>query len=310
VHPLAIRVAVTALAFVFGCATAAPAHTEYGAQSHVWPRIVDGKAAVDTAELDAIAAAGFTIARVSMVPWWQRKRPDGSWNFLAWDALYKDLLDRGVTPLFMLANPRTPADVATIAAYCAAAAPRYPKALVELGNEPDSPSQWPAFYPPARTQALTPAEYWSYAKQWAQAWRSAQPGTLLATAGTSGVDLAWQRGLVAAGAASSGLVAAFGVHPYGEHIGPGNGPTFGEHMETLGRMLPQEVDIWVTEYGELNATPATVAAWLRAAADSAIPVFSWYELRDDPQPYGLLRADLSHKSPDPYAAAQAFLHGH
>jgi hypothetical protein len=283
--------------------------TVYGVQSHQWPRIVDGLPVIDAAELDAARGAGFTVMRVSMVPWWQRKKPDGTWNFLAWDALYRALLERGITPLFMLANPRKPADVDTITAYCAAAAPRYPKAWLELGNEPDSPHQWPGFYPPARSAALTPEEYWSYARAWAAAWRAAQPGAKIATAGTSGIDLGWQRRLIAAGAASGAPVAAFGIHPYGERLAGEGGGSFRSDVAALQAMLPATVRVWVTEYGDPGVSPAQVTAWLGAAKDAGVAVFSWYELRDDPEPYGLLRADLSHKTPDPYSAAKAFLEG-
>ena len=257
--------------------------------------------AFDSGETDGFVAVGEG-----------RTNPDGTWNFAAVDALYSDLLHRNLTPLFMPASPRSAADMGEITAYLVVAAGRYPKAMLELGNEPDSPVEWAAFYPPNRANPITPAEYWGYAEQWAKAWASSQPSAQIATAGTSGVDLTWQQGLVAAGAANSGLISAFGVHPYAENIvePPGvTGNNLGDDLTSLKAMLPANVSVWLTEYGEPNPPPADVTAWLTAAKALGVPVFSWYELRDGEGPYGLLNADLSRKAPDPYKAAQQFLLG-
>ena len=289
-----------------------PGPTSFGAQSHDWPAIQNGKPVVDTAEMNAVAAGGFTVERVTLIPWETPTNPDGTWNFAAVDALYSDLLHRNLTPLFMPASPRSAADMGEITAYLVVAAGRYPKAMLELGNEPDSPVEWAAFYPPNRANPITPAEYWGYAEQWAKAWASSQPSAQIATAGTSGVDLTWQQGLVAAGAANSGLISAFGVHPYAENIvePPGvTGNNLGDDLTSLKAMLPANVSVWLTEYGEPNPPPADVTAWLTAAKALGVPVFSWYELKDGEGPYGLLNADLSRKAPDPYKAAQQFLLG-
>jgi hypothetical protein len=286
--------------------------TLYATQSHQFPFIVKGKPQIDSAELDAIAAAGFTAVRLTVVPAWTPRNRDQTFNFTGVDALYAACIARSLRPLFMAADPATASDVATMTEYLREAAPRYPSAYLELGNEPDTPSQW-------HDGPITPAQYWADVKPWLQAWRSGEPKGSVATGATSGMNLPWQKALVAAIVAdlqATGYdgfadLAAFGAHPYGEWLiqPPGVvGGGFGDDMVALQKVVaPYGLTVWLTEYGLPNAQPSDVNAWLGAAQTMGVPLFSWYEIRDNAAPYGLLKGDLSHKSPDPYAAAQAFL---
>jgi hypothetical protein len=274
-------------------------------QSHQWAEVPSD---VDTAELDAIQVGGFKSVRLTLIPWETPTNPDGSWNFAGVDALYAAVVQRGLTPIFMLANPRSEADDDQLTNYAFYAGARYPMAMVELGNEPNT-SPAPGWYKP-----VTAAQYWATVEPWAEAWRMSNPAALIATGGTSGISLSWQQALVTAGAADSGLISAFAVHPYGS-IPFGQdctGCDLYANLAAVKAILPSTVSIWLTEWGEPNPVPADVANWLTACADIGCPVFSYYEIRDNkaygqPQDFGLLNADLSRKAPDAYAAAQSFL---
>ena len=82
----------------------------------------------------------------------KRTAASGSWTDL--DAIYAWLGAHGSAPLFVLQNPRTPDDVPSMVEFAKQAAQRYPRALLELGNEPDNPGQWPGFYPPHASKRL------------------------------------------------------------------------------------------------------------------------------------------------------------
>jgi hypothetical protein len=296
-----------------------PGPTLFIAQSHQYPFIVKGKPQVDTAELDTIAQGGFGGVRLGLIadPRFTPRSPDGkTWNFAGVDALYSAVLARGMLPLYILADPAHPSDVATLTEFAKEAAPRYPAALVELGNEPDG-ATWPV--------GTTPAVYWSWERDTLAAWKAAQPNAHITTGGTSGVDIAWNASLIAAieadkkatGFDGFALLSAFGVHPYGEYIvqPPGVvGGNLGDDLTTLKGMLPANISVDLTEFGLPPWTPGDVTLWLGAAQTIGTPVFGVYEIRDNGQPFGLLNADLSHKvtgnppnQGDPYAAAQAFL---
>src|SRR5581483_3495685 len=133
----------------------------------------------------------------SLVPWWAQNA-DGTWLWSNYDAMYAWLRRRNVTPLFVLQNPRDHADIALTIDFAREAGARYPQALLELGNEPDNPGQWPAFYPPRSNLRLTAEAYWQIEKRFAAAWRAGNPRARIATGGTSGMDLEWQRDLMRA----------------------------------------------------------------------------------------------------------------
>ncbi len=232
------------------------------------------------------------------------------------DAIYAWLGARSITPLFVLQNPRTPDDVAPMVEFAKLAAQRYPRALLELGNEPDNPGQWPGFYPPHASQALDAASYWAIERQCARAWREGNPHALISTGGTSGMDLRWQRELIAViradGAFADGTIDAVAVHPYEEPI-----PTkrvrhggIAHDLAALQALLPGRVAIWVTEYGLLDPQPRDVDAWFAEMEALDVPLFSWYEIQDDvlngtTYHYGLVSVDGTPKAA--YDAAKAYL---
>jgi hypothetical protein len=263
-----------------------------------------------------IAAAGFDAVRVPLVPWWAQSR-HGGWMFNDADAIYSWLVRHALTPLFVLQNPRTPDDFPMIADFAQKAASRYPLALLELGNEPDNPEQWPAFYPPRAPAALTPSAYWSIEKPFAKAWREGNPRARISTAGTSGMDLGWQRALIAAialdGAFADGTIGAVAVHPYDEPLPPRLTRHHGivGDLVSLKAMLPAGVGVWVTEYGLTEPQPRDVEGWMSTMSALGVPLFSWYEIQDDvldgkTQRYGLVRLDGSLRPA--YETARSFLH--
>ena len=267
--------------------------------------------------LRRIAAAGFDGVRIPLVPWWAQSR-HGGWVWTDYDAIYRWLRIRKLTPLFVLQNPRSVDDLPMIQEFAALAAVRYPNALLELGNEPDSRAQWPGFYPPASNQALTPERYWSIERGFARTWHAANPNGRISTGGTSGFDFDWQRRLIAAiardGAFADGTIAAAAVHAYGEPLPPRSSRRADvvRDLTRLKSLLPDGEEVWVTEYGLTDPQPADVTGWLTAMSALGVSVFSWYEIQDDildgqTQRYGLLQLD---GTPRPaYATARAFLQG-
>ncbi|MBV9646607.1 MAG: hypothetical protein JO043_04000 [Candidatus Eremiobacteraeota bacterium] len=283
-----------------------PGPTLFGAQTHIRRPNVP--------YLQRIAAAGFDAVRVSLTPWWAQSR-HGGWMWTNYDAIYTWLIRHKMTPLFMLENPRSTDDLPAMEYFAERAAIRYPLALLELGNEPDSAAQWPGFYPPHARSAVTPEAYWAIVKRFALAWRKGNPHAIIGTAGTSGIDFPWQRGLIAAiekdGAFRDGTIKAIGVHAYGEPF-PYAGQRGGivADLAELKTMLPRDVLVWVTEYGLPDPRPEDVHAWFDVMQRLGVPLFCWYEAQDDvldgkTQPYGLIRLDGSPKPA--YGAAKAFL---
>ena len=258
--------------------------------------------------------AGFGAVRIPLVPWWAQ-HADGTWMWTNYDAMYAWLRRRGVTPLFVLQNPRDPGDIPAMIDFARKAGARFPGALLELGNEPDNPGQWPAFY--RRPAAgLTAQSYWDIEKRFAAAWREGSPHARIATAGTSGIDLDWQRALIDAierdGAFKDGTIGAIGVHAYGERLPPHRGRR-GDviaDLAALKAMLPASIDVWVTEYGLIDPRSQDVSGWFTTMDSLGVALFSWYELQDDQmdgdiQRYGLYTIDGKPKPA--YDAAHAFL---
>jgi hypothetical protein len=268
-----------------------------------------------TPYFNRIAKAHFELVRLPLVPWWAQSK-HGGWVWSDPDAIYAWLVARHIAPLFVLQNPRTPDDIPTIADFARVAAQRYPRALLELGNEPDNPGQWPGFYPPHAPRSLDPAAYWAIERQFARAWRAGSPHARIVTGGTSGMDLGWQKRLIAAieadGAFADGTIDAVAVHPYEEPL-----PTkrvrrggFAGDLAALRAMLPAGVEVWVTEYGLVDPQPRDVDGWFAAAQTLGLPVFSWYEIQDDvlsglTYRFGLVNLDGTPKAA--YAAARAYL---
>jgi hypothetical protein len=262
-----------------------------------------------------IAKGGFDLVRLPLVPWWAQSK-HGAWMWTDADAIYAWTGVHGVTPLFVLQNPRTMDDVPSMVEFAKLAAERYPRALLELGNEPDNRAQWPEFYPPNAPQALDAARYWAIERQFARAWRAGNPHARIATGGTSGMDLHWQRALIAAiaadGSFDDGTIGAVAVHPYEEPL-----PTkrvrhggIAQDLASLKALLPAGVEVWVTEYGLLNPQPRDVDGWFAAMDALGVPVFSWYEIQDDvlngtTYRYGLVNLDGTPKPA--YDAARSYL---
>jgi hypothetical protein len=262
-----------------------------------------------------IAKAHVDVVRLPLVPWWaQTKSGERSWTDL--DAIYAWLGAHSVAPLFVLQNPRTPDDVPTMVEFAKQAAQRYPRALLELGNEPDNPGQWPGFYPPHASKPLDPAGYWAIERQFARAWRAGNPRARIATGGTSGMDFGWQKKLIAAiaadGAFGDGTINAIAVHPYEEPL-PGKRVRRGglaPDLATLKALLPDGIEVWLTEYGLVDPQPRDVDGWFAAVDALGVPVFSWYEIQDDvlsgrTYRFGLVNLDGTPKPA--YDAARTYL---
>jgi hypothetical protein len=281
-----------------------PGSTLFAAQAHA--------RRLNVAYFRRFADAGFDAVRIPLVPWWAQ-RADGSWMWTNYDAMYAWLRERNMTALFVLQNPRTLDDVPAMIDFSRRAAERYPLARLELGNEPDNPGQWPAFYPPRTQSRLTPAAYWAIEKPFAAAWRAGSPDARIATGGTSGIDFEWQRGLVAAivadGAFADGTVGAIGVHTYGEPLPPRRAQVVAD-LAAFKAMLPAGIEVWVTEYGLIDPQPADVRGWFATMNALGVPLFSWYEIQDDVldgqiRRYGLVQLDGTRKAA--YDAAREFL---
>ena len=283
-----------------------PGPTLFAAQAHL--------RRINVPYLQRIADAHFDAVRVSLIPWWAQSR-HGGWMWTNYDAIYTWLIRHKMTPLFMLENPRSLDDVPSTVYFAEHAAARYPLALLELGNEPDNAGQWPGFYPPHARSAPTPESYWAIAKQFAVAWRKGNPHAIIGTAGTSGIDLGWQRALIEAirkdGAFSDGTINAIAVHAYGEPLPhPGQPSKIASDLATLRGMLPQNVLLWVTEYGLVDPRPDDVFGWFGTMQELGVPLFCWYEAQDDVvdarvQPYGLIGVGGTLKPA--YGAARSFL---
>lgn len=293
-----------------------PLPASFGVQTHLWPYTKDpdtgqwrdGK--VNTAELQAAYDGGFFVIRLPLLPSETPVDANGNYDFGPLVAEYYDILSTSHQPLFTIENPHSDADLLTDVAYAQQVAPLLENAWFELGNEPNTGTGPPGWYKP-----ITAAQYWAGVKPIAAALHAGAPYAQISTGGTSGLVLDWQRGLIAAGAARSGLLTAFSAHPYGENpIEPGgvSGGSLAADLATFKALLPPSITIWQTEYSEDPWTVPDVQTWLTVEGQLNAPLFVVYELADDTvdgklSPRGLLNEDLSHKWPDPYAAAQAIL---
>jgi len=303
------RIALLLLLFLLGLARAtALAATDAPPRLWAGPTIFAVQAHVrrlNVPYLRRAVDAGFDAVRIPLVPWWAQGA-DGAWMWTNYDAMYAWLRKRGVTPLFVLQNPRGRDDIAPMIDFARKAGARYPGALLELGNEPDNSEQWPTFYPPRSRGPLSADAYWKIEKSFAAAWREGSPRAHIATAGTSGVDLDWQRALVRAieqdGGFKDGTIDAVGVHTYGERL-PSRSTRRGDvvaDLTTLRGLLPASVEVWVTEYGLIDPLPQDVTGWFTTMEALGVAVFSWYELQDDvmdgeTQRYGLFTLDAKPK---------------
>lgn len=322
--------ALAALLAFAGCSGAVPptptptmppllwvAGTAFGTQTHQYDLFKHGEQTPDTAELDAIHAAGFSVVRFTVNPEAYLQNGQGVWDLSPLSAFYADALARQIIPLFTLGSKTLPGPaVDEMTAFIKQAAPLYPDAVIELGNEPD---QW----------GITAAQYWAEVQPWAQAWAAANPAAPIGTGGTSGIDLAWQKGLLDAGAFSPGTpLTALAIHPYGlcPYTGayctqPGvSGDDLYANLSALKAMLPADTLVWLTEISENNPDGAFVSDWLDAVRAIQPSLFVYYDIRDSCQygacppqgngtlqTTGLLNANMTHKNPDVYYTAQSIL---
>ncbi len=130
------------------------------------------------------------------------------------------------------------------------------------------------------------------------------------------MDFGWQKKLIAAieadGAFADGTIDAVAVHPYEEPL-PGKRVRRGglaPDLATLKALLPDGIEVWLTEYGLVDPQPRDVDGWFAAVEALGVPVFSWYEIQDDvlsgkTYRFGLVNLDGTPKPA--YDAARAYL---
>lgn len=274
----------------------------YAVQTHLVPKVV-AKQWVINRQWPMMRDAHFTSMRFSLVPW-ELQANGSTWNFAPYDAAYTWMVTNGITPLFMLQNPRNADDVPMLKRFATQAAQRWKLALFELCNEPDANGWdwWNARQSPKWSAFV----YWQeVAVPLAQGLLAGNPDARIATGGTSGVDLPWQQELAATGAFSSGLVTAIGIHSYSQSPVPVSGCDscyLVNNLISLEAMpnVPKGFDIWVTEYGNQAWDAPTVDAWLGMAKAVGLPLFSMYEAQDNvvggvTQTYGLLDLNYAPK---------------
>ena len=300
---------VGTLAVVLACAWSAPAQARAPLFGFNDSAGLYGQADPEAAAASA-AAAGANSVRLT-VDWRTVEPAPGGRDFARYDRLYAAALAHGQRPLLVVAfapawarsptacllradctAPPDPSHDRDFAAFAAAAAQRYPRAVgVEVWNEPNLKVFWGG-------APVDPGRYAQLLKATAAAIRAAAPGMPIVTGGLSphgGEDgdatgmgvRAWLDGLEAAGA--RGSYDGIGLHAYtGVTLWYGL-RAFSLVRETLARH-GDRAPLWITEAGLSTTGPEAVAPdvqarylgrvvpWLRRRANVAgVWVHALYE---------------------------------
>jgi hypothetical protein len=275
-----------------------------------------------------MAAIGADTER-RRLSWTEIEPSPGAFNWAHYDAIYRELIDGGMRPLWVFVDapcwargipgcsPAEPAGApginhaADVGSFLAAVARRYPDSLgIEVGNEVNDERFWRA--------GLNPNDYAAILRTAAAAIHEADPDMPVVAAGLAPFDhpspgrLPWRdylRAMVNAGDADQ--VDAFAFHPY-----PGSGyggvpaivlselDAFEAELDRLGA---GDVPVWVTEVGVSTvgpnaATPdeqaTDLTGILTALQDRGTPVVIIHRLRDGVVPgfplepgFGVIAAD-------------------
>ena len=282
-------------------------------------------------DLDLIAAAGFRFIRMDF-GWSAIETEKGKYNWSEYEALVKNLAERGIRAVFILdysnplyeqevtstnplthqshrttASPQHPESIAAFAAWAAAAAQRFhgKHILWELWNEPNIDFWSPK--PDVR-------QYSALAVAAAKAIRQADPGATIIGPASSGfpwefLETFFQSGIL-------GYLDAVSIHPYRE---PKRGPEtatadYAKLRALIDNHTPPSkkgpIPILSGEWGysswERGVTPETQADFIvrqqLANLLNHVPLSIWYDWKndgDDPKEnehnFGTVQPDLTPK---------------
>lgn len=237
---------------------------------------------------------------------WRLVQPQqGGYDWGHFDALYTQLLDIGVRPLwyvmeapcwagdaaipcdpsFNSAGAPGPEHAADLGSFVAAVAQRYPESLgVEVGNEQNDPTFWP--------NGQDPAAYTNLLAQAAAALEeigSEVPlvaGGLSSVAGAQSGEVDWRTylgGMLESGAAEYADALAF--HPY-VRVEPGDDPgvPVGALVDEVRAFMADhgagEEPLWITETGLSTASKPPLSP--RQQADGLVSILTQLQQRGTP----------------------------
>jgi len=280
-------------------------------------------------DLDLIRQAGFRWVRMDMT-WAAIERQRGRYDWSAYDALTRDLRNRGLGALYILdysnplyeeivaskdpvsgkvrksvASPRHPESVAAFARWAAAAVRHFRghSIIWEIWNEPNI-----HFWKPAPNVK----EYLNLLQATVQAIRKADPEATIVAPATSGFPWGFLETLFRAGILKE--IDGVTVHPYrAYHLGPETALSDYLRLRSLidryapaGRRIPILCGEWGYATHQKGLPLETQAAFLvrQQLFDlwAGIPLTIWYDWKNDgPDPkerehnFGVVRQDLQPK---------------
>ncbi len=266
--------------------------------------------------LDLIKGAGAGWIR-DEVYWSEVEKKKGVFDFPSqYDHYLKAALTRGIQVLLILdfgnaiysgaekGGPATETERMAFARYCGAVVKRYGPFGVrhfEVWNEPNASMFWKPQPNPGDYAKLLEAAY--------KACKDADPGSTVLGCSTSGTDLDFIGGVLAAGGGR--FMDAVSFHPYCQPSPPEE-----RLLNDISRLkaLAPEKPLWITEIGypthagaagvpEETQANYLVRTFLLARSSSAVERLFWYDLQNDGEDpaeaefnFGLVRTD---KTPKP-----------
>ena len=265
-----------------------------------------------TGEIGLLGRSGADFAR-RRLSWTEIEPAQGAFDWSRYDALYAELLDEGIRPLWLLVDapcwarppdqsciPNAPArapsvdHAADLGAFLAEATRRYPEALgIEVGNEVNDERFW--------VGGLNPNDYAYLLGIAADAVHAADPEMPVVASGFAPFEkpgpnrLPWRdyvRAMINSGAAEK--VDALAFHPYP----PGNAlqkadavvaeqAGFEDYLDAKGL---GDVPVWVTEIGVTTVGPEArtpeqqaieLTGILEGLEERGTPVVAFHRLQDE-----------------------------
>jgi hypothetical protein len=223
----------------------------------------------------ALSGLGFKDFRGGYYPAVLRQA-NGSFNWVRSDKWWASL-PKGIQPLILLGPEQAMTD-ADFAVFMGEFAGRYNGCLYEGVNEPDLPQNWQtnfSTYQPTWTQEQALDAYAAQSLACIKAIRAKDVSAAFISGGTSGVKPSWVQGCVDRHLYDVGAFDACGVHPYGQ-----TPASIAQAYNVLVQMLPKDVELWTTEYGDPNLS--LLQTMYDAHVKMGIAYFTWYRLEDQP----------------------------